>query len=340
MLPKRLFNKKPDEAAAAAKASAGVGRMQRLLVLRTFGPFAELPPEELTAVAEYTRERYFPKGGYIYREGQPVTAIQFIVHGEVELRSRGRKLRQLGPRSAVGGLGVFAREPEGYACIARENTTTLEISADDMRDIFEDHFPLLRATFRGLARDILDARREAGSRAGFPERVPASVSCPARALDLVERTAFLRRSMPFARTQIDALVELAREATEVRFDPAHRLWSQGEASDYALLLICGSVHCAVDDNGQRFELGAGDSVGSLDALADRPRSYTATTEEPVVALQIETETLYDVFEDHFEMATDFLRTLARNLLELYEEGAGDEGVSGEMFAQVPGGSSA
>lgn len=295
--------------------------MQRLLVLRTFPPFAALDPEELMVVAEYTRERRFAPGQTIFGEDAPVNAIQFIVRGEVELRRHGRRLRTLGPKSAVGGLGVFAREPEGYGCVAVKETASLEISADDIWDIFEDHFVLLRNSVRGIASQMATVRKGLGPKAGFPRVQSHSVECPVRALDLVERMAFLRKAMPFVKSGIEAISDLARDAEEVRASTGTVLWEKDEAAPYVLVLICGVVELSDEEEGQRFQLGPGDAAGSLAAVSEQPRLYKAEVAEDIVALKISIETLHDVFEDNFEMAMRFLGLLAATLLDLYERQA-------------------
>lgn len=315
--------------------SHGIGSVRRLLVLRSFPPFASVTPDVLAAVAEYARERSFAEGEHISREGKPINGIHFIVHGEVEMGRHGRALRTLGPRSAVGGLGVFAEEPEGYDCVALRDTVTLEIAADDIQDIFEDHFVLVRASLQGLAQEILEVRRRLGPTAGYVSEIGESPACPAHELDLVERMAFIRRAMSFARSKLDAVADLAREAKEIRCDPGETLWKEGEASDHVLQLVCGSLDCTSQDGRHAFRLGPGHTAGGLDAVGEVPRWYTATTREQVVGLRIQTETLFDVFEDNAEMARDFLRLIARDLIQLYEEAA-DLDVTPRFSAAQPG----
>ena len=49
-----------------------VGPLGRLLALKRLPIVAALPTSELTLVAERTRERLFPKGSVLLREGEPV----------------------------------------------------------------------------------------------------------------------------------------------------------------------------------------------------------------------------------------------------------------------------
>ena len=128
----------------------------------------------------------------------------------------------MGPKSAVGGLAAFAREPNGYDVVALEDTVTLELKVEDSRDIFEDHFPLLRGVINRLAQEVLMTRRQAGPHAGYSDEVSEDCPCPPRPLDLVERMARLRDSIFTSR--LDAIAELAREAVEKRFEANTVLW--------------------------------------------------------------------------------------------------------------------
>ncbi|MFW5924780.1 MAG: cyclic nucleotide-binding domain-containing protein [Myxococcota bacterium] len=305
--------------------SRGVGAVRRILILRSFPPFAHLTPDILASVAQYAHERTFSPQVHIHHEDTPVTGIHFLIDGEVEMRRHGRSLRKLGPRSAVGGLGLFAQEPEGYECIALRETTTLEVHADDVQDVFEDHFALMRAALRGLAREILDVRPRLGDAAGFVSDSAPPSPAPSHELDLVERMVFIRRALTFGEGRLDAIADLAREAEEVHYEPGTRLWAAGDPADHVLQVVSGTVECATEEGEQRFRLGQDRTLGGLDAMAERPRWYTARADDEVVALRIDSETLFDVFEDDAEMARDFLRLLARDLLRLYERAADLEG---------------
>lgn len=299
--------------------------MRRILILRSFPPFAHLTPDVLASVARYARERTFSAGVRIHREDTPVTGIHFLVEGEVEVRRHGRSLLTLGPRSAVGGLGVFAQESEGYECTALRETVTLEIHADDVQDVFEDHFALTRAALHGLAGEILDVRHRLGDAAGFVSDSASSSPAPSHELDLVERMVFIRRALTFGEGRLDAIADLAREAEEVRCEPGTRLWTAGDPADHVLQIVSGTVECSTEAGQQRFRLGRDRTLGGLDTMAERTRWYTASANDEMVALRIDGETLFDVFEDDAEMARDFLRLLARDLLGLYERAADLEG---------------
>jgi len=56
----------------------------------------------------------------------------------------------------------------------------------------------------------------------------------------------------------------------------------------------------------------------MDALADEPRWFRARVGEGLVALKVDVDLLYDVLEDHFEIAMSMLRGMAVGMLRLYD----------------------
>lgn len=297
----------------------GVGQVQRVLTLRTFPAYRNMSPEQLAVVAEYTRERFFAAGEHLQVEGRPVTTLHFVISGEVELYRGGRALRRMGPKTVVGGLAAFARASNGYDVVALEDTVTLEINAEDTRDIFEDHFPLLRAVINGLAREVLSTRKKAGPHAGYSNEVAEDCPCPPRPLDLVERMARLRDSIFTSR--LDAIAEIAREAVEERVEAGEYLWHEGEPSGFYYVMVAGRVECRSEETGQTFRFGSGDAVGVLDAAAGDPRWYDARVASDMVALRIDIETLFDIFEDQFDLAMDLVALMAGAILRFYDDQA-------------------
>ena len=294
-------------------------RFQRFLFLKTMPAFAEIPPEVAQVVAANTHPRAFAKGAHLYRSGEPALEVQYIVRGECEIVRNGKVVRRLGPRTVVGGISALAGEEQGYDCIALQDMQTLAIKVEDSQEIFEEHFVLLKRVLRGTSREVLESRRKLGPSAGFGP-VAEPFVFPDRPFDLVERMAFLRKSFSFGESEIDAIADLAREVQEVHLPAGEVLWNPGDRSTYFLLPLRGVIACRANDPEQRFELGPGDSVGAIDAMADERRWYRAEVIEDLVAFRVDTELLFSVLEDHFSMAISLLRAVATGILGLYDQG--------------------
>jgi CRP-like cAMP-binding protein len=295
-----------------------VSPVERLLYLKSLPTLSGLPSAELASLADRAVERFFSKGAVLLREGRPVDAIYLVVEGALAVRRRGRFVTRVGPGAGVGGLGLFARDPDGAQVLAEEDTLTLELDSDTLLEVLEDRFPVLLQIVRDIARQVVDliTRLRLDPTAGAaPFQLPVD---PSRELDLVERIFFLRKMAVFERASINALAELSRQTTQVRFAHGITLWHEGDPAPGIYLVLSGTIRATSEGRGLDFRFGPGSAVGAVEATADQPRFYDAVTETEVVALQGNNEALIDVFEDNFEMAMDYLAVLARFMLRVLE----------------------
>ena len=294
-----------------------IGHVERILSLRKIPVLGTLPSPDLALVAEIARERFFPKGGVLFREGEPVQAVQVVVEGAVHIIRKGHLVGHAGPGSAVGGIGVLARDEEGIHAVADDDTLTLEIGADALFELLEDQFSIFHHVLREVCLQMISVVSR------FPaaiEQLPPLAPAAARGagdLDLVGRIMFLREAEIFARASIDALAELSRGMAEARFEAGQTVWTVGEPSGWVLVILEGYLSCTTAA-GYRFRLGPGTPPGGLEATADAPRWYTGVAETPILALHGRMEWVLDLFEDNFDMGMDYLAVLARRLLELME----------------------
>ncbi len=160
-----------------------------------------------------------------------------------------------------------------------------ELDADALVEVFEDHFSILRHVLSQVSAQLIELqKRHPDQRLEPPSRstplVPAS-----RDLDLVERIFLLRQAAPFRRSSINALAELSRGLTEARFESGVRLWREGDAGGWMLLVVNGAVAGHSAGRGQRFLFGPGSPLGVLEGFSRCPRLLDAVTETRVVALQ-------------------------------------------------------
>jgi CRP-like cAMP-binding protein len=302
-----------------------VAPVQRILYLKRLPSFATLPGPDIAVIAEQAQERFFAAGEVLLREGQAVSALYFVVEGALDVHRRGRFVGRVGPGAGVGGLGLFARDPEGAQVTAASDTLALELDADTVLEVFEDRFSILHHVLRDFSRQFVDlvSRVRVDPMNGIPET--AFGMDPNQELDIVERIFFLRQMLPFQRASINALAELSRGLTQVRFEPGVTLWHEGDVGPGIYLILAGHVTATSEARGLLFRPGPGFPLGALEAVAESPRWYDAVAETRLVALHGSVEALIDVFEDNFEMAMDYLQVLAQAMLEILESRAAREG---------------
>ncbi len=295
---------------------------ERLIYLRSIPVAATLPMPVLRLIAAALTARTYPAGAHLMKQGEPIEALHFLIQGKVALSRNGRSLGDLAPPQSLGFLGILARADGTYDATAAVDTETLELEAEPLYELFEEHFALLHASLRYAAERLCSDMQELPAEAlaiPFDEHVGP---VPDRPLDLVERIFFLRRVTAFSRASLSALAVVAEQLVEVRTGAAGEvLWRPGDRSEHALMIVAGAVECATADGQKRFRYGPGTAVGGIEALAGRPRWYGVTTAGPLVALRGRTDDLLDVFEDHYPMAMDFVAMLASGIIALMERKA-------------------
>ena len=291
--------------------------LERMLHLKRVPMLSGLPGSEIAIVADAASERFFPKGALVYREGEPVGSVHFVVQGALATNRRGVRLGRAGPGAGVGGLAIFSGDPLGSEVVAEEDSLTLELDRDAVAEVLEDRYPILQHVLREMSRRAIDllTRFKLDPSAGIPEN--AADVPPGGDIDLVDRIFFLRRMGVFRRSSITALAEMAREMAQVRFEPGTVLWHEGEPSPAIFLRRSGRVQ-ATASSGLAFRPGPGFPLGALEALGEVPRFYEAVAETPVVALQGHMGVVVDAFEDNFGMATEYLAVLSQSTLRILD----------------------
>jgi CRP-like cAMP-binding protein len=301
-----------------------VSPLERALYLKSLGPLQELSSEELAVVGQHAKEQFFRKGTEIFKSGEPLESFHIVVEGQVRARGGEHGDSLVGPGKALGILSLLSRSEEGLEAVAETDAVTLEIDADDMYDVLEDHFSIFLTELQNVSRVILNERKDIPD-GTYLAPAEGILEVPDRQLDLVERLLLVRRA-GFDRTNIDALIQVVRMMTEIGIRAGTKLWKPGEPSGHSYIIVSGTIRCIIEEGERHFRAGPGYPVGNIESLAGEPRWYEAVAETNVVALQAEAESLLDVLEDHSELARDFLAAMASGAIRVLEQrrGAGQE----------------
>lgn len=287
---------------------------ERILYLRSIPVGGALSSRVLRAIASTLRERTFPKGTHLMRENEPILALHLLTRGSVSLARRGLPLGTLRPPQSLGFLGIMAQSDGTYDAVCDEETRTFEVAADALSDLLEDQFEFFYATLRYMADRLYYDIQELPAEALGTE-VELDPKLPERPLDLVERIWVMRGYDGFKKTNLNALASLCQQYEEVRFEPGTPLWSAGDPAHDVFLLVRGTIGC-VSASGTRFRYGPKTAVGGVDAVADKPRWYSATAETKVLGLRGMSDRFVDLLENDFSLASNFLAALASALVSL------------------------
>jgi CRP-like cAMP-binding protein len=296
-----------------------VETLERLHCLKTFPLFSELPPEQLTALAEVAREVFFRKRATVVAANAPLRVVHFIVEGRVRVTSEevDGKSREvsLGPGSGVGLLEMLARVEHAPAAVAETETVTLAIDRDALLDVLEDEFAIWKNLLAAMAAPLIVEAARGGLDVPAPpeDEQPESARSSGREMDFAEMVLFLRRSLPFAEGSIVTLAELSRSSASARRATGDVVWRAGERADAFVMVVRGELSCAPED-GVAFRAGRHHPAGLLEALTGGVHWYTATAAAPTQTLTIPGSALLDCFEDNSDVAMAFMGSLAGRLL--------------------------
>jgi CRP-like cAMP-binding protein len=275
---------------------------------------------QLSVVADELRDRSFKAGSVLLREGEAPVAAYSLVRGRVQVSRRGQVLGEVGPGAAVGIGGIISRDALGLGAVATTDVLALELDRETLVDIFEDLFPFQLETLKETSRRHLDFIRKMKQ---VPEQLPAIHPEPflLDGLDFVERLLLLKTpGGPFEHSSVDALAEIAQRARYRSIEPGTTLWSEGERSGDACLIVSGAIACSSsrDDGPVQFRAGRGSAIGALESIVGQPRWHDAVAETHSEVLEHDLDDLIDVFEDNVEMAMDFLAWVSSDALNLIE----------------------
>ena len=282
---------------------------ERMLHLRQIPVAAMLPAPLVRTLAGAMRPRRLRAGRKVVEQGGAIDALLLLTDGGLRLEREGKPFGEIRAPQTLGFLSILARQEAPWSAIADVETHALELETDPLLDLFADHFELLEATVRYLAERLWFEFQE------LPEQMlgmpPVDLGAiPDRRIDLVEKVIYLRKTSGFATANVNALASMSRQVEEARLPADSVLWKTGDRADRVFFVLSGSIRCATTD-GRTFRYGTGTGVGGIEAIANRPRWYTATAETDLVGLWGHTENLLDLFEQQNRMAMDFISMLAR-----------------------------
>lgn len=132
--------------------------IERVIFLKSVDILEHATVEELGGVAAVTKEVHFQPGETIYRAGEPVDAIYFLLRGRVAIERDGQKMREVGEKQALGTVAALDRNPAIHTVKAVDPVHALKLNAQDFDDILSVDFELVRAVFRTLCRLIREAQ--------------------------------------------------------------------------------------------------------------------------------------------------------------------------------------
>jgi CRP-like cAMP-binding protein len=279
--------------------------VERVLTLRQFPGFDEADVSELSIVAENVVEQAFEAGAEVVAAGA-APALHLVIEGKLVGQTSRHTWSQ---HEVLNATEAMARRRTRETVVAEVPTRTLRLSANDFAEILEDNFGFLSNLRRALARRLLAVTVA-------PPLTPSVevVEAPHETLGMVDRLIVLRALMPFAKGRIEALAALAQAAEEIRIPAQTQIGTAGDLATSMLILLEGSASCA-RSGASPLIVGAGHAIGALEMLGEVPFTTTIRTLSAVRALRCPGAALFDVLEDHTDLALGMIESLSGSVID-------------------------
>jgi CRP-like cAMP-binding protein len=142
-------------------APASLSFVERLGILSELPLTYEAGVQVLVDVADRMEEKTFEAGAQVLERGRSTGRAWLVVEGRVVAHRNDPDLTvTFGPGTFVGGVAGLGQAILAWDARTVERTRTLSLPLEDWFDLMEEHFDLVRATLRAMARayeGLLDA---------------------------------------------------------------------------------------------------------------------------------------------------------------------------------------
>jgi len=302
-----------DRRSQAIATTSEASTVARLLWLKALfgGATPDGSAQPLDLLAERMTEFAVRKDDYLYEQGEPASGLYFIIEGTIEQGSTG--YHQFVAGDVLGFVDAMMERPHAQTARVVEDAIVLRLSFDDWQDHLEQHPDVTRNLILSNARGISEAPDlplvdEAHHEALLNSQGPQTASGEfVRSILAVRTTGF------FQGASIQACAQLARRGDSHVLEEGQTRTSE-ELGLGMWVLIQGEVSFERRDGEKthQYDCGPGSLLGSLHSASKIPdATVRATTSAEILC--IASEVLFDVMEDHFDVARSAFRYLASHV---------------------------
>ena len=126
--------------------------IDRLLVLRSTRMLAQAPVQAVASLAQLATQQSFRRGEHLFHVDEPIKELHVLVSGRVRLsRPQAHVDGLIAPTRVLGGLIAFGCNRRFYEATAESDGVLLVLRKEDLFDVMEDHFGLVRSLFARIA---------------------------------------------------------------------------------------------------------------------------------------------------------------------------------------------
>jgi CRP-like cAMP-binding protein len=288
---------------------------ERMLYFRALPANGMATAEELLPLAESAGEVFIRRGTTVFAENIPPDRLVFLTEGSVSLVRGVLEIDTIQAPGVLGIRAVMAHAPMPYAVLARENLTALEAPIERFLQAMEDDFSVWKRQLRFQNALLVRHIEQSPHTLLGMSRIDLGGLPVERDLDLVERMLLVRRLGFFGRGSVNALAEMAQQLVAVEARAGQAVFRRGEPAVGPWFLLRGEIRGTLAD-GRTIAFLPGTILGGPEAMADVPHLYDAVATEPSALLRLDLESFFDVVEDNIEIASTFLASTARLVMDM------------------------
>jgi ATP/ADP translocase/HEAT repeat protein len=133
--------------------------IEKVLILRSVGIFANVRESALTQVAQTVREVKIKAGETLFEQGDFGDALYIIANGKLRIHIGDLTLAEIGERQVVGEMSALDPEPRSASISAAEDSLLLRMSSDNLERLIADDIRVARGIIRELCNRIRNANK-------------------------------------------------------------------------------------------------------------------------------------------------------------------------------------
>lgn len=126
-------------------------------------------------------------------------------------------------------------------------------------------------------------------------------------LTLIDRAFFLKRTPLFATLDFDLLLAVADKLSIISFDPDEPIFRINEEAYHMYFIVSGSVEIRDVQNHVLATLGADDYFGDEAVFNEKPRAYSAKSQDKTTVLALSRTNLLTIISEYPSVAVGFLQ---------------------------------
>ncbi|MDX2475157.1 MAG: Npt1/Npt2 family nucleotide transporter [Candidatus Krumholzibacteria bacterium] len=135
--------------------------IEKVLLLQQVEIFAEVPTDQLAALAAISREVSYLAGDMVYKEHDLPDALYLMLEGSVRLSQGDRTVSVAGAQVSFGTWALFDDEPRVLAASAIVDSRLLRIDRNEFNDLLSDDVRIAQGIIRTVARKLRELAERA-----------------------------------------------------------------------------------------------------------------------------------------------------------------------------------